>query len=119
MSDTPPQLQNLITQYQGAQQQFQMISNQKGQLSLQKREVERSLEELNKVPDDKSVYKSIGAVLVEVSDRDSLKTDLSDQLESLGVRVDTLEKQETHLREKMQNLSRQIQENSGGAPTNS
>lgn len=102
MNGISPQLQNQITQFQQVQQQLQNVSTQKVQMEAQLRELQRTLEELGKANGD--VYKNVGSLLIKVDDKDALKLDIEDSMETMDVRVKGLDRQEKSLREKYQSL---------------
>ncbi len=115
MKEISPQLQNQIAQYQQLQQQLQALASQRLQLEAKLREVEGTLEELNKVGAETPVFKSIGMLLVRVDDREALKKELEEHKETLTVRVKSLQKQEKSLSERYEQLGAKIQEALGGS----
>lgn len=110
----PPQIQNQLAQLQELQQQAQVIVSQRQQLEMQVREVERTLEELAKVPQDAPLYRSVGALLVRTTDRAGLETDLTDQKETMTVRLESAKRQEARLRERVTALQTELQAALGG-----
>ncbi|MDR3283140.1 MAG: prefoldin subunit beta [Candidatus Methanoplasma sp.] len=113
MNGISPQLQNQIAQYQQTQQQLQAATTQRVQMESQKREMERTFEELAKAKGD--VYRSAGSLLIKVEDKDQLKSEIEESLETLGIRVKSLEKQEKSLREKYDSLQETINKAVGQA----
>ena len=107
MAEMSPQMRNQFAQYQQLQQQIQMIATQKFQIEAKISEVDRALEELKKAG-DVPVYRSIGSILVKAESKEEVEKDLDEQKETLQVRVKTLERQETHLRERYQGLQEQL-----------
>src|SRR5690348_16492645 len=97
----PPQIQNQLAQLQELQNQAAIVVQQRQQLELQVRELERTLEELTKVPKEAPLYKSVGSLLVQVSDREGLERDLTDQKETMTVRLESAKRQEQRLRERV------------------
>ncbi len=102
-----------MMQFQQLQQQLQSLANQKFQLSVDENETDKTVEELKKVDDKTTVYKSIGAVLLTVKDHKALLEDLEDRKESLGVRIKALERQEKALKERYERLHKELQETIG------
>ncbi len=92
MEKVSPQIQHQLAQFQQAQQQTQMLLNQRQQLEVLLRETERALEEINKLPDDAVVYKSVGTILIK-SEKPELHKGLTEQKETLDLRVKTIERQ--------------------------
>ncbi|HLE45776.1 MAG TPA: prefoldin subunit beta [Thermoplasmata archaeon] len=116
MKDISPQLQNQIAQYQQLQQQLQVLGSQRLQLESKLREVDQTLEALGKLPDDSSVYKSIGILLVKTDDREALKKELEEHKETLTIRVKAIQKQEKALGERFEDLQQKIQSALSGGP---
>lgn len=111
MNGISPQLQNQITQYQQTQQQLQAVSTQKVQMEAQKREMTKTSEELAKNTGD--VYKNVGSLLIKVDDKEALKAEIDDSIETMEIRIKGLEKQEKSLREKYDSLQNTINQAMG------
>jgi prefoldin beta subunit len=109
MKEISPQLQNQIAQYQQLQNQLQVLASQRMQLEAKLREIEGTLEELNKVSGNTPIYKSIGMLLVRQEDREGLKKELEEHKETLTIRVKSLQKQEKALSERYEDLAGKIQ----------
>ena len=114
MNGISPQLQNQITQFQQVQQQLQATSTQRMQMATQLKEMQRTVEELDKATGD--VYKTAGALLIKVDDKAAVKADLEESIETLEIRVKSLERQETSLRERYEVLQDAINRAMGNAP---
>ena len=102
MNNISPQLQNQITQFQQVQQQIQTASTQKIQMEAQVKEIDRTIEELDKATGD--VYKNVGSLMIKVSDKDAVKMELEEGKETYEVRIKSLERQEAALRERFEAL---------------
>jgi len=116
MKEISPQLQNQIAQYQQLQNQLQVLGSQRVQMEAKLREIEGTLEELDKLKGDTPVYKSIGMLLVRQDDREALKKELEEHRETLGIRVKSLQKQEKALSERYEDLAAKIQAALGSSP---
>jgi len=116
MKEISPQLQNQIAQYQQLQNQLQVLGSQRVQLEAKLREIEQTLEELNKLSGETPVYKSIGMLLVRQDDREGLKKELEEHRETLTIRVKSLQKQEKALSQRYEDLAAKIQAALGGSP---
>jgi prefoldin beta subunit len=114
MNDISPKLQNQIAQYQQLQQQIQVLSSQRYQFEAQSKEVARAIEELNALPEDAVIYKNIGSLLIRSGNKASVLKDLTEQKETLEVRMKALEKQEKFLRERYQALQEELSRELGG-----
>lgn len=106
MNNVSPQLQNQISQFNQLQQQLQQVASQKLQMNAQVKEIERTIAELDKSTGD--VYKNVGSLLVKVDDKAAVKAELEDSKETLEVRIKSVERQETGLREKYNSLQETI-----------
>lgn len=114
MNGMSPQLQNQINQFQQVQQQLQTTTSQKVQMQAQQKEMQRTVEELSKATGD--VYKTAGALLIKVDDKEAVKADLEESLETLEIRIKGLERQEQSLRERFEVLQDAINRAMGNAP---
>src|SRR5437867_11580043 len=86
------------------------------QLEAKLREVEGTLEELNKLTGETPIYKSIGMLLVRQDDREGLKKELEEHKETLTIRVKSLQKQEKALSQRYEDLATKIQTTLGTSP---
>ena len=114
MKEISPQMQNQIAQYQQLQQQLQVLGTQRMQLEAKVREIDGSLQELGKIGPDTTVYKSIGTLLVRADDRESVKKELEEHKETLSIRVRAIQKQETGLGQRFEQLQQKISDALGG-----
>jgi prefoldin beta subunit len=105
----PPQIQNQLAQLQEMQQQAQVVVSQRSQIEAQVRELERTLEELAKVAPEAPLYRSVGSLLVRAKDKDALVNELTDQKETMTVRLESAKRQETRLRERVMALQTELQ----------
>jgi prefoldin beta subunit len=118
VKEISPQLQNQIAQYQQLQNQLQVLASQRVQMEAKLREIEGTLEELNKLTGDTPVYKSIGMLLIRQDDREALKKELEEHKETLTIRVKSLQKQEKSLSGRYEDLAGKIQAALGTSPAN-
>ena len=93
-----------ISQLQMFEQSLQTFLGQKQQFQVQLVEVESALNELENTD---RAYKIVGNIMVE-SNKNELKTDLQSKKEMLELRIKTMEKQETQVREKASKLQSEI-----------
>ena len=103
-----PELENKIREWQNIRQQVEVFRNQLAVRQQELNEVQITLEELKKHPDDVTTYKAVGNVMFQV-EKAKITSDLEDRkvtLETLIKSVKTkLEKQEAKDKE----LENQIQ----------
>jgi prefoldin beta subunit len=111
MEKIPPAVQHEINQFQQLEQQYQMILGQKQRVTLDLKETEMAISELEKNPS--VVYKSVGSILV-VAPIDDVKKELTEKKETLTVRLQTLERQEKRLLDKLKEMQTKIQGMLGG-----
>ena len=93
-----------IGQLQMFEQSLQSFLGQKQQFQVQLVEVESALNELENT---QKAYKIVGNIMVE-SDKAELKADLQSKMEMLELRIKTMEKQESQVREKASKLQSEI-----------
>lgn len=108
ISRLPPQIQQRLLRLQQLQQTLQGVMAQKQQLELQLTEVERAVNELEKLAEIAVIYKSIGALLVK-SEKDKVTTELTERKELVKMRVDVLAKQEGRLQTQVKDLQEKLQ----------
>ncbi len=105
----PPQLQEQLQRLQQLQQTLQVIVSQRQQLEIENSEINRALSELDKMPDDGIVYKSIGSILVK-SEKKKLIEELRERKELTTTRVSVLVKQQSRAEERLKELQQVIQD---------
>jgi prefoldin beta subunit len=99
-----PEIQEIIGQIQMIQQNMHNLGMQRQQFQLQHTEAESALGELQK---SSNSYKIIGNIMV-ASDTESLVKELQERKEMLSIRIDTIEKQESKLRQKAEDLQKDV-----------
>lgn len=109
MDNIPPKVQNQLMMLQQIQQQLQTVISQKAQYEIAVKEAKKAQEELAEVADDAEVFVSVGTILMQ-RDKATVSTQLSDKIESLELRVKSLEKQEKALQGKFEQLQTQIKD---------
>ena len=105
----PPWLQEQLVKMQQAQQNLQSISAQKQQLQFEQLETEKALEELRKASENDTVYKHAGSILIK-SNKNDLIADLEERKELAKTRATVLSKQETRIKETLQEQEAKINE---------
>ncbi|WP_455393228.1 prefoldin subunit beta [[Eubacterium] cellulosolvens] len=104
----PPKIQNQLTQFEQVRQQLQLLTTQRIQVESQIRELENALGELNKSKKNSVIYRKVGAIFVKVDDKKDLKSSMTEQMDTFGVRMKTLERQEKQLKERYSELQKEI-----------
>jgi prefoldin beta subunit len=103
----PPDLEPLLIKAQQLEAQLAQVAKQREVAEAELREIERTLSTLEKLPDDATLYKSEGYVLIKVSKED-VKKDLEERKELLEVSLNSLRKQEERIKEELTKLRQEI-----------
>ena len=106
-------IQDSINEFERTRMQLMNISAQKQQLQMQSSALGDALKELEKTK-EKKVYKAVGNILI-LSPADRVKKEVTEQKESIELRVKTLQKQEDISIEKLNKLKHRIETKSGSA----
>jgi prefoldin beta subunit len=107
MNNISPKVQNQFNMLQQLQQQLQTILQQKAQYELAVREARRAQEEIKDSADDAVMYMSVGTVMMQKK-KEVIDTKLTEKVETLELRIKSLEKQEKMLQGKFEQLQAQI-----------
>jgi prefoldin beta subunit len=106
----PAKLQNDLKQFQRIQQDLGAMSQQRLQLEMKLRETTHTLEELKALPEEATIYRPIGGLLIKSKGRKEVEDLLSEDKETLEVRVKAVERQENGLRERYTTMQRELSE---------
>ena len=109
----PPKVQQRLLLFQQLQQQLQVMLARKQQLNLELIEVNNALSELEKVPDDTPIYKSVGSLLIRV-EKAKVVQDLEDRKVILNSRLEQLSREEKRLREQIKEVQAKLRRDLGG-----
>ncbi len=104
----PAKIQNDLKQFQRLQQELSAVSQQRLQFDLKLRELSHTLEELKGVPDDAPIYRPIGSLLVRAQGRKEVENLLTEEKETLEVRLKAVERQENQLKERYATMQRDL-----------
>ena len=96
--------QEKISQLQLYEQSLQNILLQKQQFQAQANEIDSALKELEK---SSKSYKIVGNIMI-ATEKEELKKDLESKKSSSELRVKTLEKQETSIKDKVQSIQSEV-----------
>jgi len=107
MNNISPKVQNQLGMLQQLQQQLQTILQQKAQYELAVREAKRAQEEISDSPEDAVMYLSVGTVMMQKK-KEVVNAKLNEKVETLELRIKSLEKQEKMLQGKFEQLQAQI-----------
>jgi len=107
MENIPPRVQNQLAMLQQLQQQLQTVAAQKTQYEMAIRESRRAQEELKDIPEDAEIFVNVGTVMMQEK-KPKVVASLAEKLETLELRVKSLEKQEKAMQAKFEQLSTDI-----------
>jgi prefoldin beta subunit len=107
MENIPPRVQNQLAMLQQLQQQLQTVAAQKTQYEMAIRESRRAQEELKDIPGDAEIFVNVGTVMVQQK-KEKVEASLAEKVETLELRVKSLEKQEKAMQAKFEQLSTDI-----------
>ena len=103
-----PEAQQILMELQTFQQQMQTVLMQKESLNIQNMEIGKALEELGKTEND-DVYKAVGPILIK-STKKELNKELNEKKETIDIRLKSLQKQETRIKEKLKESQERFEE---------
>jgi prefoldin beta subunit len=109
ISKLPPNVQERLLRLQQLQQTLQSILAQKQQVDMEKTEVEQTLAELQKTPDDAVIYKAIGSLLVK-AEKPKVNEDLAERKSLLDTRSTVMTRQEERVRSQVKEAQTKLQE---------
>ena len=107
MNNISPKVQNQLGMLQQIQQQLQTILTQKAQYEMAVREAKRAQEEISDAAEDAVMYMSVGTVMMQKK-KDVVNAKLNEKVETLELRIKSLEKQEKMMQSKFEQLQAQI-----------
>ena len=105
----PPQLQEQLAKFEQLRKTLETIPIQKQQIDLQIFEIEKALEELNKINENTTVYKSAGTIMIKAN-KDSLIKELTEAKDLGNSQLILLKKQETRVIENIKELEIKIKQ---------
>ena len=96
--------QEKIQQLQTIEQSMQHLLKQRQQFQMHLMEVDSALDELQKT---EKAYRIIGSIMI-LSEKSSLEKELAEKKERLELRVKSVEKQETSLKDQAKTVRQEI-----------
>ena len=103
-----PKIQNQLSQFEQVRQQLQLLTTQRIQVESQVRELDNAIKELEVTSKDSTIYKRVGSLFIKVDNKKNLQKDLNEQKETFELRMKTLERQEKQLKERYNDLQKEI-----------
>ncbi len=110
----PPEAQEKLEQLQDLQETAQQVAAQKNQAETTLNETRNALETLEDVDEGTTMYREAGELLIE-TDHENANDELSEKVDSLEVRLETLKKQEERVQTQFEELQEELQQMLGGA----
>ena len=103
----PPWLREQLTRLDNLQQNLQAVVMQKQQVEAELADAEKTLEELQNVPEDQHIYKYVGSLLIKVT-KGAVSKELDEKKDVSQTRSLVLTKQETRLKDSVKDLQTKI-----------
>jgi len=103
----PPEVQQNLVKLQQLQAQLTQIVAERNVLQSELREIEKALSILKELGEDAEVYRSAGHLLIRVKKEDAVK-ELEDRKEVIEIRLKSLEKQESLVRSRINEVQSQV-----------
>ena len=101
-------MQEKIQELQVNEQNIQALLMQKQAFQLELNETENALSELSKTKDE--VYKITGQIMLR-TDKSEIEKELKEKINILGLRLKSIERQESSFKEKLEKLRQEITKN--------
>ncbi len=104
----PPEVQAKLEKLVQARNNLATVLQQKSSYEALLKEVEETLSVIESLPDDATLYKMVGGVLVKVS-KEAILEELKEKKATTEVRLKKLEAFEKKFREEVERLEKEIQ----------
>jgi len=104
----PPALEQELRKFENLRKQYESFQMTNQTMQQELNEVNATLDELKKQPDDVTTYKTVGSVMFEV-DKPRLMEDLDDRQKTLEMRLASTKKKLEKLSTDLQELQNKIQ----------
>ena len=96
-----------VQEFQNVQAQLQMLGMQLQQLNVQESETQKALDEIDK--GNGPFYRFVSNILVE-KEKETLKKELTDEKDTISLRVSSFKKQEDRLKPRFDELRKRLEE---------
>lgn len=104
----PPEVQAKLEKLAQARNNLASVLQQKSSYEALLKEVEETLSVIENLPDDATLYKMVGGILVKVS-KEAVVEELKEKKTTTEVKLKKLEAFEKKFREEVERLEREIQ----------
>ena len=105
----PQDIQEKLGRFEQLKAQLQIIMGQRSEMEAKGKELEDAASALTGNGKGE-VYRRIGDLMFKVDDSDALRKELEEDRETLSVRLSSMQKQETSLKEMYEKLGTEINE---------
>jgi len=109
----PVEVQEKLAKFDQLKAQLQMVIAQRTEMGTRKRELESALEVL-KARKKGEVYRRVGDLMIKVEDVGSLSKEMGEELETLSVRLGSIENQERTLKDMYEKLGKELNDSLKG-----
>ena len=105
-------MQQSLVEFERNRNQLMGVSSQKQQLELQAEALKQAIEEL-KGSKEETAYKAVGSIMIQKPAKD-LQKELDEQMDSVELRIKTMQKQEDILIDKLNKLKSVLEKSQQG-----
>ncbi|MFW3145440.1 MAG: prefoldin subunit beta [Thermoplasmatota archaeon] len=105
----PKDIQEKLARFEQLKTQLQILLTQKGEMESRSKEIEEALKALGERAQG-DVYRRIGDLMFRIDDPEALKKELSEEGETLSIRLKSMEKQEKSLKEMYEKMGSELNE---------
>lgn len=117
-SQLPPEAREKVEKLAQVQEQVQSLARRKQELEKESQEKDKALDELENIEKDRTIYKSVGAVMVKRENPEEVREELKDRLENLDLKIKQIERKEEKMKKQLEDLRAKVQDAiQGGATT--
>ena len=110
----PPEVEAKYTKYLKLRETLATVVREKAVIEANLAEVESVLRAVNELPDDTSLFKMLGYVVVKTT-KDNVVKELEEKKEDLEIKLKVLKEQEESLRRELERLEAEIKKLLSGA----
>ncbi len=106
-SQLPPQMENKLKEYEKLQVRYQKLEEGLQLLQRKKQELEASIKELEQLPEDSMVFKTVGRIMFK-QEAGKVLQEYKDEVVKIEQQVKLLDKQLADTRQKIQKIEQEL-----------
>ncbi|MCD6096554.1 MAG: prefoldin subunit beta [Thermoprotei archaeon] len=110
----PPHVRSDLERLSQIQEMLNNVVLRRQQYEIQLKEIENAINELNQAPDDVTIFKNVGNILIKTTKQKALE-ELQEAKETVELHIKTLQRQENLLRKQFDDLRKKVQKELSGA----